>query len=190
MQKIRKLVSLGKVLETEQWLNAMSSQGWLLKHVEDTNFHFSEAEPEKRYFFVMSCEKGKNNGAWVYYEFLQNGGIPVAHTGTYFLSPEFILWISEKQYSENQELYDYYFVCRNYHLCRRLISNIVASSSFLLLGMLISVLDIYILPSILYIIVGSFLIGCANLIMLMEVYKQLKSAGYEKPWKRPRRPGY
>lgn len=190
MIKIRKWVSLGKILETEQWLNAMSMQGWLLNRIEDTNFYFSKAKPEKRYFFVMSSEKGKSNGAWLYHEFLRQGGIPVAHTGTYFLSPDLVLWISEKQYRENQDLFNYYFAYKNYRLIRRLVSNFVMSSAFLGLGILISVLDIFMLPSILYIIVASFLIGCVNLIMFVEVYKQLKLAGYEKPWNRPRRPGY
>lgn len=189
-QIIKKRISLGKIGETEKWLDEMSQAGWQLTRIDGNRFHFSECTPHLRHHFLLSPEKGANSSSWVYYEFLQNGGTQIPHSGTRFMSPDLVLWISDADYQKAFALYRYYFAHRNYRLWHRLLTNLAAAGSMFLLGVLIAIVDICLLPSIFYILLGSFCVGCLNLGMLLEFRSYLRSTTFPDPWKRPRRPGY
>lgn len=187
---VKRRILLGKIGTTENWLNNMANNGKILTRVEGNCFYFSVREPEKLHFFMLSPEVGANNSSWIYYEFLENGGIKVPHSGSNFMSPNLILKISDNRYQENSLLYRYYFQHRNYRMLHRFALNISMSAVMLVGSSLLILADKNYFFSLLYILLGSFGIGCLNIVMLLEFCQYIKSAGFLIPWKRPRRPGY
>lgn len=186
---IRKRVSLGRIIDTEQWLNNMAKQGLMLSKIEGRTFYFKPTDAEQVFFFMLSPEKGANSSDWIYYEFLENGGIRIPHHGTSHMSPNLVLKISSQEYQKNEELFHYYYLHRNYRLFHRLVSNILLSMFFFLLNIAVICVDYYLL-SLLYICIGSLLVGIHNSISLFCFLTACRSQGIPATWKRPRRPGY
>lgn len=187
---IRKCVSLGGIPDAEQWLNTLATQGYMLSKIEGRTFYFESTEADLVYFFMLSPEKGANTSAWVFYEFLENGGIRIPHFGDSHLSPNLVLKIPVLKYKENEQLFRYYFLQRNYRLLHRLVSNILLSMALFLLCVGVIFIDYKYMVSLLYICFGSLFIGLHNTIMLFRFLKSCKTQGLPAMWNRPRRPGY
>ena len=189
-QKIKRRVSIGNIPDTEQWLNKLAEQGFVLSKIQGNTFWFEPTETESVSYFMLSPEKGANNSAWIYYEFLENGGIKVPHYGTSHLSPNLVLKVTKQTYQENEELFRYYFMHRNYRLYHRLISNILLSTLFFLLCVIVICLDYSYLISLLCICIGSLLVGLHNIIAAFQFLRSCRLQGVPAMWKRPRRPDY
>ena len=187
---IRKPVSLGKIPDTEQWLNHMAAQGFVLTKIEGRTFCFEPNHEEPVSYFMLSPETGANNSAWIYYEFLENGGIRIPHSGTSFLSPDLVLKIPNQKYQENEQLYRYYFMHRNYRMIHRLVSNIILSMMFFFLCIIVFCMDSHYMFSLLCICFGSLFVGLDNAMMLFHFTKSCRMQGLPAMWNRPRRPGY
>lgn len=187
---MKRSIPLGKIGAAEKWLNCMAENGHVLSKVEGRNFWFTSEEPKKLHFFVLSPEKGANSSSWIYYEFLEKGGTKIPHLGSSFMSPNLILMISDDKYQENPSLYSYYFRHRNHRLLHRFVTNIAASAVMFAMSILLIGASITFLFPLLYIAMGSFIIGCVNTVMLIEFCRYIRSANLPLAWKRPRRPGY
>lgn len=186
---VKKCVTLGRILQTEQWLNAMAKRGFVLQKIEGTKFHFISKE-EAVTFFMLSPERGSNSSSWVYYEFLNTGGIRIPHFGTSHLSPNLVLKIPNEKYHKNNELYDYFYEHRNYRLIHRLVSNALLSVMLFLLCVAVLFIESSFFSSLFYISIGSLLVGIHNSIELFRLIKACKLQGMPVTWKRPKRPGY
>lgn len=187
---IKKRVTLGRIPDAEQWLHEMALQGLMLSEIKGRTFYFQAAEAEPVFYFMLSPERGGSNPAWVYYEFLENGGIRIPHHGSSHLSPNLVLKIPNHIFYENKKLYRYYFAHRNYRLYHRFVTNILLSLIFFFLGTITIHLDRIYLISLFGWLLGSFLVGLYNAISLHHFLKFCRTQGIPAMWKRPRRPGY
>lgn len=187
---IKKNTTLGRIPDTEQWLNRMSEQGFTLLKIEGRTFHFIQEEAEPASYFMLSPEKGANSSAWIYYEFLEKGGRRIPHHGISHLSPNLVLKIPNHTFQKNPDLYRYYFQHRNYRLFRRLVSNIVLSIIITFSSVVFICIDFPDLISLFFLCPVGLAIGIPNVISLCRLLASCKQQGIPATWKRPRRPGY
>lgn len=186
--KMKRTMYLAHIPKTEQWLSDMAAQGQVLNRIEGNLFIFSPSVPCKLNYFLISPEKGGQNGGWVYYEALKNGACKVAST-----PPMLALQVSQGIREKEADLWTYYYTHRNHFLLRRLVRNLIFSS---VIGLFIA------FTCILKMAVGQFnilltFLGICCLVpagfylhSLLHFLQSCKDAGQQVSWKRPRRPGY
>lgn len=186
--KMKRTMFLAHIPKTEQWLSEMASQGQVLSKIEDNSFTFTPSAPSKLDYFLISPEKGGQNGDWVYYEALENGASKVAST-----SPMLALQVTQGICENGADLWAYYYAHRNYFLLHRLVRNLVLSS---IVGLFMA------FSCILKMVAGQFniLLVCLGICCLVPagfyVYSLLhflrscKDVKQQVSWKRPCRPGY
>lgn len=187
---MKRSIPLGKIGAAENCLIAWQKTVMCCQRLKEEIFGLHLKNPKKLHFFVLSPEKGANSSSWIYYEFLEKGGTKIPHFGSSFMSPNLILMISDDKYQENPSLYSYYFRHRNHRLLHRFVTNIAASAVMFAMSILLIWANNTFLFPLLYIAMGSFIIGCVNTVMLIEFCRYIRSANLSLAWKRPRRPGY
>ena len=186
--KVKRTVFLTHIPETEQWLSNMAAQGQVLSKIEGNLFTFTPSAPGKLCYFLISPEKGGQNGGWVYYEALENGACKVAST-----PPLLALQVSHGIREREADLWAYYYAHRNYFLLRRLVRNLIFSS---IMGLFMAFACIMKMAVEQYDIL-LFCLGICCLLptgfyiySLLHFLRSCKDVGQHVSWKRPRRPGY
>ena len=187
---IKKHFPLFCICKTEVWLQSMSLSGYHLVEVNSHRYEFNCMAPKKLHYFLFSTQHQQNDGSWVFYEFCQKGGNQIKHKGITIWGSDCFLYVTNEDWQNNKELYEYYYTYRNYSLLHRFVRNLFISSLFLFALVFLVVID----PS-----AASLYLGGICVVLLFFIWYALsiwlfvrscKKAEATVAWKRPKRPGY
>ncbi len=186
----KRFVPLGRIAETEKWLDQMAQEGNTLCIITGRGFHFQKGTPQYLHHFLLDPERGNNSSGWVFYEFLQNGATQLKHTWPSFFCPGLVLYIQDDLYRKDKERYDYYYRYRDYRLYRRLVANIAVAATLCAAILVLSCIDPGRFVALSPYGLGSFIVGVHHAVSLMRFLRDCKRLGRAASWKKPRRPGY
>lgn len=188
---IRHRSMLYQTIRTEEWLQEMAQNGRNVERVQGSMFQFVLTQPSDSRYFVMTPESGKNSDDWIFHEFALQLGQVVPCSGPSLLSPSHLLRVKQHITVEQFSLVTYYYQFRNYRLLKRFKRNAAFAGVFFLFGLLDSIwgFPVHAVALLPYTIVsGLFFFHFFRSYVLFR--KDCLMMGFEKPERKPKRPGY